>query len=59
MASLNVSVSKQQFSFSKSSRFPSLKQNTQNISHSVFNKTSDFDKTKNFANSSSFAFGSH
>ena len=56
---LNSSVSKAQFSFSKSSRFPSLKQNTQNISHSVFNKPSDFDKTKNFANRETFQFGSH
>ncbi len=56
---LNSSVSKAQFSFSKSSRFPSLKQNTQNISHDVFNKTSDFDKTKNFVNKNTFAFGSH
>ena len=58
-STLNVSVSKQQFSFSKSSRFPSLKQNTQNISASVFNKPSDFDKTKNFANRATHAFGSH
>ena len=36
-----------------------MKQNTQNISSDVFNKTSDFDKTKNFANAQSFAFGSH
>ena len=56
---LNNSISKQQFSFSKSSRFPVLKQNTRDISHDVFNKTSDFDKTKNFANSQTFAFGSH
>lgn len=55
---LNNSVSKQQFAFSKSSRFPSLKQNTKNISHSVFDKPSDFDRTKNFANRT-FAFGSH
>ena len=56
---LNNSVSKQQFSFSKSSRFPNLKSNTKNISHDVFNTTSDFDKTKNFANAQTFAFGSH
>lgn len=55
---LNNSVSKQQFAFSKSGRFPSLKQNTKNISHSVFDKPSDFDRTKNFANRT-FAFGSH
>ena len=56
---LNNSVSKHQFSFSKSSRFPSLKQNTKNISHSVFDKPSDFDKTKNFPNATTFGFGSH
>ena len=56
---LNNSVTKQQFSFSKSSRFPSLKSNTGNISHSVFDKPSDFDKTKNFANANTFGFGSH
>ena len=39
-ATLNTSVSKQQFAFSKSSRFPSLKQNTKDISKEVFNKTS-------------------
>ena len=55
---LNNSVSKQQFSFSKSSRFPSLKQNTKNISHSVFDKPSDFDRTKNFPNAATFGFGS-
>ena len=55
---LNNSISKQQFAFSKSSRFPSLKQNTRDISHDVFNKTSDFDKTKNFPNAQVFAFGS-
>ena len=56
---LNNSVTKQQFSFSKSSRFPNLKSNTGNISHSVFDKPSDFDKTKNFANANTFGFGSH
>lgn len=56
---LNNSVSKQQFAFSKANRFPPLKQNTQNISHDVFNKTSDFDKTKKFQGASNFAFGSH
>lgn len=56
---LNNSSSKQQYGFSKSNRFPSLKQNTQNISPSVFNKPSDFDKTKNFANATTFGFGSH
>ena len=55
---LNNSSSKQQFGFSKSSRFPSLKQNTKNISASVFDKSSDFDRTKNFANAQTFAFGS-
>ena len=56
---LNNSVTKAQFSFSKSSRFPSLKSNTGNISSSVFDKPSDFDKTKNFANAQTFGFGSH
>ena len=56
---LNQSVSKAQFSFSKSSRFPQLKQNTRDISGDVFNKTSQFDRTKNFANATSFGFGSH
>jgi hypothetical protein len=36
-----------------------LKQNTKNISGSVFDKPSDFDKTKNFANAQTYAFGSH
>ena len=44
----NTSVSKQQYSFSKSSRFPQLKQNTKNISKAVFNKTSEFDRFRNF-----------
>ena len=56
---LNNSTTKQRFSFSKSSRFPTLKSNTGNISHSVFDKPSDFDKTKNFANANTFGFGSH
>jgi len=55
---LNNSISKAQFSFSKSNRFPDLKSNTKNISASVFNKTSDFDKTRGFA-STNFGFGSH
>lgn len=55
---LNNSVSKAQFSFSKSNRFPDLKSNTKNISQSVFNKTSDFDRTKGFS-STGFGFGSH
>ena len=42
---LNNSASKQQYAFSKSSRFPSLKQNTKDISPSVFDKPSDFNKT--------------
>ena len=54
---LNQSVSKQQFAFSKASRFPDLKQNTKNISNSVFDKPSDFNRTKNFANASNHAFG--
>lgn len=55
---LNNSISKQQFSFSKSDRFPGIKSNTKNVSGEVFNKTSDFDRTKNWTNSG-FAFGSH
>ena len=56
---LNNSCTKQRFSFSKSSRFPGLKSYTGNISHSVFNKPSEFDRTKNFANATSFGFGAH
>lgn len=56
---LNNSVSKQQFAFSKSSRFPTLKDNTRNSSPSVYNKPSDFNRTLNFQNASTFAFGSH
>ena len=56
---LNNSASKQQYAFSKASRFPSLKQNTRDISPSVFNKTSDFDKTKNCQGVGGFGFGSH
>ena len=56
---LNNSSSKQQFAFSKSSRFPALKQNTKNISNDVFNKTSDFDKFKGFSGGQTFAFGTH
>lgn len=56
---LNNSVSKQQFSFSKTSRFPTLKDNTRNTSSSVYNKPSDFNRTLNFQNAASFAFGSH
>lgn len=52
---LNNSASKQQYAFSKSSRFPSLKQNTKDISPSVFDKPSDFNKTK----SNGYGFGSN
>ena len=58
-SNLNNSVAKQQFSFSKDSRFPTLKQNTRNISHAVFNKTSEFGKHKNFSMAGTNAFGSH
>lgn len=54
---LNNSSSKQQFGFAKSSRFPTLKSNTVNISSSVYNKPSDFNRTKNFGDTQ-HAFGS-
>lgn len=56
---LNNSVTKQQFAFSKSSRFPSLKSNTANISGTVFDKPSDFNRTRNFANATTHGFGAH
>jgi len=56
---LNNSSSKQQFSFSKSNRFPVLKSLTMNASSQSFDKTSDFNRTQKFSNSNSFAFGAN
>lgn len=56
---LNNSSSKATFSFSKSGRFPMLKQNTKDISSDVFNKTSQFDRYQNFGGKDINAFGSN